>query len=316
MNRRSLHHTGDTQSDTDMSHVTSADYACNVSLIICTRDRADTLHRCLDDLSLADLKDVQGELILVDNGSTDDTLRVMERFAEGTTCPVKIVEEPAPGLSRARNAGLARANGEVVVFTDDDCYLGDNYLSIACEVFDDEQFSYCGGRILLYDSSDAAYGLQEQETFELVPAHSFIPTGRFQGANLVVHRRVFEAIGRFDPQLGAGTRFRCEDIDFVARASQAGFSGAHVPELVVYHHHGRKPGKDIDGLDAANDYARGAYFAKRIKQGHWSYLTGWLREGLFHRKDVRQTVPRFVRELKGAFDYVRSGSEVNTMVEC
>jgi hypothetical protein len=277
-----------------------------LSLIICTRNRADALQRCLNDLSVSELDDVQGELILVDNGSSDDTPDVMQRFAAQATCPVTIVEEPTAGLSRARNAGLTHADGDIIAFTDDDCYLGDDYFRIARHVFTNGSYSYCGGRILLYDTSDAAYGLREQETFELVPAHSFIPTGYFQGANLVVHRRVFDAVGQFDTRLGAGTPFRCEDVEFIARASQAGFAGAHVPELVVYHHHGRKPGADIEHLAAANDYARGAYYAKLIQQGHLSYLRGWLQNSLLHRKNLSATLPPFLREVRGAVNYIRS----------
>jgi len=228
----------------------------------------------------------------------------MQRFAEEAACPVAVATESVAGLSRARNAGVRYAEGNTIVFTDDDCYLGKNYFQTARHIFDEASFSYCGGQILLYDSSDAAYGVQDQETFELIPPHSFIPPGYIQGANLVVHRRVFEEIGLFDSDLGAGTPFRCEDIDFVARASHAGFTGAHVPELVVYHHHGRKPGEDIRELDAANDYACGAYYAKFLRRGHLSYLRGWLAEGLFSRKDVRVTVPKFIREVKGATDYL------------
>ena len=277
-----------------------------ISLIICTRNRAGALGRCLDHLSALDLAAVDGEVILVDNGSSDNPPAVMRGFAKRVECSVEIVREPTAGLSRARNAGVRRAQGDTIVFTDDDCYLGENYLQVVSEVFVDGQFSYCGGRILLHDSTDAAYGLEEQDTFELIPPHSFIPPGCFQGANLVLHRRVFDEIGLFDPELGAGTPFRCEDLDFVARASHAGFTGAHVPELVVYHHHGRKPGEDIRALDAANDYACGAYYAKFLGRGQLSYLWGWLAEGLFSRKDVRVTVPKFIRELRGAFDYLRT----------
>lgn len=280
-----------------------------LSLIICTRNRAEALSRCLDDLATDEIAKVNGEVILVDNGSSDRTPAVMHQFGGRAACPVTLVEEPQAGLSRARNAGLAHASGDTIVFTDDDCYLGENYLDVASTVFEDGRFSYCGGRILLHDRSDAPYGLQEQESFERVPPHSFIPTGRFQGANLIVHRRVFDAVGTFDPDLGAGTPFRCEDIEFVARASHAGFAGAHVPELVVYHHHGRKPGEEIEALDKKNDVARGAYYAKFLCEGKLSYLSGWLRHGLLSRKDVRITVPHFMREIKGAVNYVIQSSK-------
>jgi len=278
--------------------------AIDLSLIICTRDRASALEQCLVDLDTAAVNEAHGEVVLVDNGSSDGTPRVMRRFADEAPCRVNIVVEPDAGLSRARNAGLARAQGDTIVFTDDDCYLGPDYFKVAHAVFDDSLFSYCGGRILLYDSEDAAYGLSEIDTFEQVPPHSFIPPGRFQGANLVVHRRVFDQIGAFDVELGAGTPFRCEDVDFVARASRAGFTGAYVPELVVYHHHGRKPGQEIEHLKSKNAYARGAYYAKFLTAGYPSYAWYWLRCSLLRRRSLFRTWPSFMREVRGGIDYL------------
>lgn len=125
-------------------------------------------------------------------------------------------------------------------------------------------------------------------------------SGKIQGANMVVQRKVFCQIGDFDPEFGAGTRFRCEDIDLVARASMAGFTGAHIPELVVYHHHGRKVGRETRRLERENDYSCGAYYAKFIMTGNYNFILGWLKlaarpwrlHGLYW-------------ELRGAMDYVR-----------
>jgi len=86
------------------------------------------------------------------------------------------------------------------MFTDDDCYLGEDYFQTAHQVFEGEPFGYCSGRILLYDPSDAAYGAQEQDTFEIISPYSFIPPGRFQRANLIIRRQVFDEIGLFDPE--------------------------------------------------------------------------------------------------------------------
>lgn len=124
-------------------------------------------------------------------------------------------------------------------------------------------------------------------------------SGKIQGANMIVQRTVFERIGGFDPEFGAGTRFRCEDIDLVARASMAGFTGAHIPELVVYHHHGRKVGPQTRRLERENDYACGAYYAKFILNGHPSFIFGWLRLALRPWR-----VRGLYWELRGALDYL------------
>lgn len=278
----------------------------HLSLIICTRNRADALQKCLEKLNLSDLQAVDGELILVDNGSTDRTPAVIRDFAAQAPCSLIVVREHRPGLSHARNAGVEQARGEVIAFTDDDCYLGPNYLSLAAHVFEDGQFSYCGGRILLYDETDSGYGCQYQDYFELIPSYRFVPAGRIQGANMVVHRRVFERVGLFDTALGSGTPFRCEDIDFIARASFAGFAGAHVPELLVYHHHRRKPGKGIREIAHKNDYARGAYYAKFLACGHFSYVWGWIRRTLIRRRSPSRSLRILRREIQGATNYVQT----------
>ncbi|HEY3306156.1 MAG TPA: glycosyltransferase family A protein [Candidatus Binatia bacterium] len=273
----------------------------NVTLLICSRNRAASLQRCLDSINPEEMLEAETELVLVDNGSTDDTQQVMRSFQRKVPFPVEVVDEPRPGLSYARNAGLVRVRGDVIVFSDDDCYLAPGYLLTASRVFDSGQFHYCGGRIFLYDPTDARYGVNRKEKFERLPPGSFIPAGKIQGANMVFHRSVIDKIGPFDTMLGAGTPFRVEDIDYCARASMAGFTGAHVPELVVYHHHGRKPGtNEFERWTADNDYGRGAYYMKFILLRKYVYLRKWLKSAFRLKK-----LPATIRELRGAIHYAR-----------
>jgi GT2 family glycosyltransferase len=95
--------------------------------------------------------------------------------------------------------------------------------------------------------------------------------GLIQGANLAARRAVFDGIGGFDPELGAGARYRCEDVDFVARALAGGWRAVYDPSLVVYHDHGRREGEGLDALRDENAFAAGAYLAKMISLGHWRY---------------------------------------------
>jgi glycosyltransferase involved in cell wall biosynthesis len=270
----------------------------SVSLIICTRDRADALERCLGKLPDLELAGVGAEVVLVDNGSSDRTAEVMAAFAGRAAAPVRIVPCEQPGLSRARNAGLDAARGTTLAFTDDDCYLAPGYVQRLPGLFSTGRFHFCGGRILPYDETDAAYGFAEDETFRRFPPGSFLPAGIVSGANLVLHRAVVDRIGYFDPMLGAGTPFRCEDIDYLARASLAGFAGAHVPALAVYHHHGRKPGADIESVKKANDVARGAYHAKLVAIDGIRPAVRWLYRSLRPWKAFET-----IRELVGARTY-------------
>ena len=128
--------------------------------------------------------------------------------------------------------------------------------------------------------------------------NAFIPAGWIQGANMIFHKRVVNTIGDFDQMLGAGTPFPSEDIDYVARAACAGFTGAIVPHLVVYHDHGRKPGQDLENILKAYDYGRGAYYMKFIIKGKLSFIFHWAKESAFLRD--RQ----ITNEVAGAFSYI------------
>lgn len=281
----------------------------NISLIICTKDRAKALEQCLKEIQKSDISRINAELILVDNGSSDNTGEIIRRFVENNSFPVIHVTEPKKGLSNARNAGLNAATGKIIAFTDDDCYIEKNYFFSVTRAFEDVDYDYFGGRIMRYYKADAFYACNEKNAFEPIKSKSFIPAGLIQGANMAFTEKLIKKVGLFDPILGAGAQFRCEDVDYIARASYLGFSGAHVPEVIVWHHHGRKEGDNLENIKRENDYSRGAYYAKQFSNGykwiiyHWLKTT-WQLRGHHHLRD----------ELKGAFDYLtflKNGSNLN-----
>ena len=291
-----------------------------VSLIICTRNRAEKLRTCLASIRPVDDSELSLEIVLVNNDCSDHTGEVMRAFREESPFPVEIVEEPNQGLGIARNAGLAYARGRILAFTDDDCLLTPGYLTTVAGVFDSGRFHYCGGRILRYDPSDSPYACLESEESKLFPPYHALEPGAIQGANMIFHRDVVTRIGLFDPIFGPGADFRCEDIDYCARASFAGFAGAYVPELVVYHHHGRKPGKDIDDLERTNAYARGAYYAKFILKGRRVGTKASFAKSWMQLRFIKERNPsKFARELKGAWQYTLhhpdSGSQANEWID-
>ena len=96
-----------------------------LSLVICTRNRAPQLAESLETLTRLQCQ-VPWELIIVDNGSKDQTQDVIKNYGERLR-PKTIIESQA-GLGRARNRGWALSQGEIVVFTDDDCYPADDFL--------------------------------------------------------------------------------------------------------------------------------------------------------------------------------------------
>jgi glycosyltransferase involved in cell wall biosynthesis len=235
---------------------------CTISLVICTRNRASSLRGCLDALAAMDFNPRAWELIVVNNGSTDDTDEVLAAFAREVPFRATVIHEQRPGLSRARNAGVEAARAPIVAFTDDDCYVAPDFLTRIVDVFRASEYGYIGGRVLLHDPSDAPETIKEDQHAQEIAPYSCVAPGFIHGANMAFRREVWEAIGGFDPLFGAGARFVADDVDFLGRASAAGWAGAYRPEPVVRHHHGRKLGADVAKLRTSYARGRGAYYTK------------------------------------------------------
>lgn len=235
----------------------------SLSLIVCTRDRRRHLADFFSALSRLDCAR-PWELVVVDNGSTDGTGEALPALVRSVRAPSVIVSEPRPGLGRARNTGVARAAGDLLVFTDDDCYPAPDYLDCMAAVFEDPAIGFAGGRILLHDPLDSPVSIQTDPHVVAIPPRSVVPAGLIQGANMAFRRGVLERIGGFDNALGAGTPFANEDVDAVARASAAGVAGGYFPGPTVAHHHRRREAAEVADLWRRYDRGRGAYYAKCI----------------------------------------------------
>jgi glycosyltransferase involved in cell wall biosynthesis len=197
-----------------------------VSLIVCTRDRAARLPPFLSCIAALESPPGGWELVLVDNASRDETRSILDRFGKDAAFPVQCVHAALPGLSRARNSGLACARGQILAFTDDDCYPRPDYLRALVEVFDEGDCGFVGGRVVLHDPGDAPVGVTDVDQAIDIRPHSFVSPSLIQGANMAFAREVVRAIGEFDPLLGAGTSCVAgEDIEYVARAVWAGSLG-------------------------------------------------------------------------------------------
>ncbi|MBW6397522.1 glycosyltransferase [Roseomonas sp. HJA6] len=119
----------------------------DVSVIICTRNRAESLRGTLESLGRLTLPEgTRWEVLIVDNGSTDATPAVIAEH-EGRI-PVRRLAEPTPGLSNARNCGLRAAAGRYIAWTDDDVLVDPDWLSAYLEAFRTwPEAAVFGGRI-------------------------------------------------------------------------------------------------------------------------------------------------------------------------
>jgi GT2 family glycosyltransferase len=269
-----------------------------LSMILSSRNRAHVLREALSRLARLTSRH-EWELVLVDNASTDNTAAVMGEFAASAGLSVKLVEERRAGWARAKNAGAQAATGEVLISIDDDCYPREDYLDELGAVFAHPEIAYMGGQIRLLDHGDAPNVIVEDLDEHVIPPRSFVPTGLIQGGNMAFRRVLYDDLGGFDEQFGAGARFSGADVEFVARASARGWTGEYVPQAVVFHNDVCKPGPGAELRMRWYDKGRGAYYAKFLlrRDTRLLYAKQWYWSQSFRRPSV------FLRELSGAAHY-------------
>jgi glycosyltransferase involved in cell wall biosynthesis len=240
------------------------------------------------------------ELVLVDNGSTDETPRILAEFANTAPFPVVLVHEPRARLTNARNAGVTAARSDLVVFTDDDCYPSPDFLDQWARVFEDPQIGFGGGRILLHDPEDYAISIRTAADPMPISPHGFIEPGDVQGANMAYRRHVLFELGGFDPALGPGSLFNFEDLDMFSRAAAAGYAGGYFPGPTVSHHHRRRTPRDVAALKRSYAQGRGAYFASVLLR---LQAPRALAYHLYHTTR-RKAAPQILREFFSGALYV------------
>lgn len=241
----------------------------SVSVVICTRNRAQYLLECLQSFEKIHT-DINWELVLIDNGSTDNTQTVISQFAANTSIALVMGQEPNKGLSYARNKGIELARGEFVAFTDDDCYPESDYVDkLLVRLRSDPKLGFVGGRVLLFDPDDYPVTIQTHNEPMYLNPGEFLFAGVIHGANFAFRKTALLQAKGFDVRLGAGTHFPSEDVDTMAELLRLGWRGEYDPAIVVYHHHRRRSQEEVDKLFVGYDWGRGAYFAKHIlKPGH------------------------------------------------
>ena len=221
-------------------------------------------------------------------------------FKAAVAFDVKNVCEPTPGLALARNSGLNRACGDIVAFTDDDCYVEPDFLAKIMQSFKDPDVGYLGGRICLHDPTDAPVTILESKEPKTFNSRTYVRAGEIQGANMAFRRAPLLQVGGFDPLFGSGAYFPAEDIDAVASVGLAGWMGVYDPEVVVYHHHGRKL-SDLPALMKAYDRGRGAYHMKLLlKHGRLRWFLFGAAASVRRLRTSRRGV---LHELQGGLEY-------------
>lgn len=278
------------------------------SLIICSRNRRARLAESLERLPAASISRNRIEVVLVDSGSSDGTYDLMKSFASSAPFAVRAAAAARPGSGLARGRGIAAATGDFLVFTDDDCYLPEDYFDRLLEVGHEIDFDFGGGTIEPFEGKSPAIGDRLLER-RLLPSRTLLAAGTIQGGNMFFRRTVFERAGLFREDFGAGARFSGDDIEMATRASLAGFTGLLLPGLRIYHDSPRRPGtREHSERLEQYDHGRGAYYASLLLAGHVLAWQMWAQTSLSPagRAWPKESLEKLERELRGAADFIAS----------
>jgi len=200
-----------------------------VSVILPVFDNAAGLERCLSALQSQAYPADRYEVIVVDNGSSEDPGPLVSRFARA-----QLVRESRPGSYAARNRGLDVARGDILAFTDSDCVPAPDWIErgVQCLASFPES-GFVAGQVDLSFRDPAHPSSAELYDFLVMNFHQAhnVRDRKFGAtANLFVPRRVFDMVGRFDAALLSGG-----DLEWGRRVLAKGLSQTYAPEARVAH---------------------------------------------------------------------------------
>jgi glucosyl-dolichyl phosphate glucuronosyltransferase len=213
------------------------------TVIVCTHNRADLLDECVRAIAAQRTDAVELEIVVVDNASSDGTAAEIGRLQREVP-NLRTVFEPAVGLSRARNRGIATATGEFLLFVDDDARPDPGWLDHVVAAYgDDGAVGAVGGRVRL----DYVGRRPQWVTATVEERYSAFDKGSEPrrltgsqlpyGANMSVRRDLAVALGGFSTDLGrvGSSLLSNEEQEFFRRLVAQGHAIAYEPRAVVRH---------------------------------------------------------------------------------
>ncbi len=275
-----------------------------ISVVICTRNRAAVLARCLKSLYAMPCR--PKEIVVVDNAPTDNCTREIVQEFSG----VVYIREPRIGLDIARNAGIVAAHCPVVAFIDDDVVVHPNLIFRIWETFHEPTTSAMTGLVIAAALQTEAQLIFEQHWsfnrgyVDKFYDESFLrPTAESAprvwdigaGANMAFRKSIFEEVGYFNELLDAGAAGCSGDSEMWYRILLHGHTIRYNPRAIVYHEH-RKGMKELKRQ--LFYYMRG-HAAAALIQHDQSPKVGYAKHTYFH-------LPKYyAHQIKIGFPYFR-----------
>jgi len=204
---------------------------------LCTYNRAPLLGRVLDACFEQTSPPEQYEVVLVDDGSADDTPAVIEAAKARATCAFIVVRQPNAGLARARNAGIAWANGARIIFIDDDTLPLPSFVAEHLRSHDLAPQAIVRGAVI------------NTQSFERLPLPCWTPLNYsgnyFWTSNVSLPLAKLRALGGF---VESFREYGWEDIELGLRLRFAGTRSIFNKKAIVFHYKPRPSAANVDGM--------------------------------------------------------------------
>jgi O-antigen biosynthesis protein len=196
-----------------------------ISVVVCTYNGSRTIRDCLEGLLRLEYPNF--EVIVVNDGSTDETADIVEQYS------FRLISTKNYGLSCARNTGLEAAAGEIVAYIDDDAYPDPHWLTYLAATFMRTTHAGVGGpnlppagdgpiaECIAHAPGGPVHVLLSDQEAEHIP-----------GCNMAFRKAALKAIWGFDPQF----RIAGDDVDVCWRLQQQGWTLGFHPAAMVWHH--------------------------------------------------------------------------------
>ena len=225
----------------------------SVSCIIPTRNRSALLRNTVNSLINQNVSQDMYEILIIDNGSTDDTKEISQHIIKETTSrQIRYIFEPEPGLLAGRHGGALEANGELLVFVDDDIEARAGWLQAIVETFKSLQVQLVGGRNLpkfevqppawlesFYDATrDGKRSCSWLSLLDLGECEREIDPNYVWGLNFAIRRRALHDLGGFHPDYVPQElqRFQGDgETGLTMKARSRGYTAVYQPKATIHH---------------------------------------------------------------------------------
>lgn len=213
-----------------------------ITVVVATRNRAPLLHDCIQSLIQQDFPADHYEIIVVDDGSTDETPNVLPTLKSEQDRPVmRYLRPDGRGLTKARNAGLRAAVGDPIVFVDDDVIAPKSWLRAVAEGCLRHPEAGCFGgpvRLRLEGEPPRFCGRDPLGDSHVDLGDTEHPVDGACGANMALRRAAIEKVGMFNELLAAVG----DEVEWESRLKEAGGQIIYLPEAGVWH---RRTAEDL-----------------------------------------------------------------------